>query len=163
MDYIEKHQNNQLETEIDNKQYNEASLVEIRVPVSLPYQNDWKEFERVDGAVEYNGMHYKYVERKLENGEMIYRCIPNREKVQLLNARDEFFKLVNDLQTQKPSEKKSESNNHAYKTFSFDFCGQMKHWNLSFAVKDINQSYSSHPAEALLSAFILSPEQPPEA
>jgi hypothetical protein len=160
--YMEQQQSTQLELQFDNKQYDETALIEIRVPVSLPYQTDWKEFERVDGEVEFNGMHYKFVERKLEGGEMIYKCIANEGKKLLVNARDNFFKLVNDLQTQQSSDKKSQSTNHTIKTFSFDYCEQLKSWTFN-AIQNLISPFSLHRTEAVLHAFVCSPEQPPEA
>ena len=163
MDYMQKQQNSHFEIKLDNKEYDPASLVEIRVPVSLPYQTDWKEFQRVDGEIEFNGIHYKYVERKLEAGEMIYKCIPDEGKTQLLNARENFFKLVNDLQTQQSSNKKSGTNpTHTYKTFSFDYCEKLSSW--SFNQLEIKQSLCFiYTSQSLLTAMVLTPEQPPEA
>lgn len=162
LDYAEEHQNTVFEMQLDEKQYDETALIEIRVPVSLPYQTDWKEFERVDGEVEFNGMHYKFVERKLEGGEMIYKCIPNEGKAQLVNARENFFKLVNDLQTQKSSSEKSSTNNHSVKTFSFDFCDELKSWTLG-ALQQQTSSYNNFSAAIFSAALMLTPEQPPEA
>lgn len=159
--YMEQQQSTQLELQLDNKQYDETALIEIRVPVNLPYQTDWKEFERVDGEVEFNGMHYKFVERKLYGGEMIYKCIPNEGKELLVNARENFFKLVNDLQTQQSSNKKSSTNNHSVKTFSFDYCEKIIQFQAKVLDKDAN-NYLTHSAAAIRSAFIISPEQPPE-
>jgi hypothetical protein len=161
LDYAEANQNTAFEMQLDEKQYDETALIEIRVPVSLPYQTDWKEFERVDGEVEFNGMHYKFVERKLEGGEMIYKCIPNEGKAQLVNARENFFKLVNDLQTQEPSSKKS-TGNHSVKTFSFDFCDELKSWTLA-ALQQSTTSYNNFSAAYHSAAYMLTPEQPPEA
>lgn len=162
MDYVQKQQTAQFEVKLDNKEYNPTSLIEIRVPVSLPYQTDWKEFERVDGEIEFNGMHYKYVERKLEAGEMIYKCIPDEGKAQMINARENFFKLVNDLQTQSSNKKSGTNSTHTYKTFSFDYCNKLNSW--SFNQPEIKQTlcfiYTTQP---LLAATVLTPEQPPEA
>jgi hypothetical protein len=161
MNSIEAHQNTELELQLDEKEYDASALIEIRVPVSLPYQTDWKEFERVNGEVEFNGMHYKFVERKLEGGEMIYKCIPNESKTQLVNARENFFKLVNDLQTKEPSSSKKSNTNHSVKTFSFDYCDELKNWNLT-ALQKQTSSYNTYSAAFLSAAFIISVEQPPE-
>jgi hypothetical protein len=162
MDYLQKQQDSHFAARLDNKDYDPSSLVEIKVPVSLPYQTDWKEFERVDGEIEFNGMHYKYVERKLEAGEMIYRCIPDKDKAQMLNARENFFKLVNDLQTQTSNKKSGTTPAHTYKTFSFDYCETLSHWY--FSKLEIKQSLCFiHTTQALLTAMVLTPEQPPEA
>ena len=161
INYADQQQTAQLELQLDNKEYDAAMLVELRVPVSLPYQTDWKEFERVDGEIEFNGMHYKYVERKLEGGEMIYKCIPDNSKKQLINARENFFKLVNDLQTQ-PSGKESNTNqHHSYKTFSFDYCEKLNAF--VFGYHERKQPLRiRHSTQSLLTATILTPEQPPE-
>jgi hypothetical protein len=161
MKYLEAHQNTQLERRLDEKQYDETALIEIHVPVSLPYQTDWKEFERVNGEIEYQGTHYKFVERKLQGGEMIYKCIPNEGKAQLVNARENFFKLVNDLQTQESSSKKS-GTNHSVKTFSFDFCDELKSWSLTSLQQEAS-FYNIHNAAFLPAAYVLTAEQPPEA
>jgi len=162
MDYIQVQQDAHFVTKLDNKDYDPSSLVEIKVPVSLPYQTDWKLFERVDGEIEFNGIHYKYVERKLEAGEMIYRCIPDNDKSQILNARENFFKLVNDLQAQSSSKKSGSAPAHTYKTFSFDYCEKLNAW--SFNQPDIKQSLCFiYTTQSLLTAMVLTPEQPPEA
>lgn len=162
MDYVQQQQRTHFEIKLDNKEYDPSSLIEIRVPVTLPYQTDWKEFERVDGEIEYNGMHYKFVERKLEAGEMIYKCIPDKDKAQMLNARENFFKLVNDLQTQASNKKSGTAPTHSYKTFSFDYCEKLDSW--SFCQLEIKQSLCFiHTTQSLLTAMVLTPERPPEA
>ncbi len=162
MDYVQQQQATHFETKLDNKEYDPSSLIEIRVPVTLPYQTDWNEFERVDGEIEFNGMHYKYVERKLQAGEMIYKCIPDEAKAQMLNARENFFKLVNDLQTQSSNKKSDTTPTHTYKTFSFDYCEKLNAW--SFCQLEIKQSLCfSDATQSLLTAMVLTPEQPPEA
>ncbi len=148
MDYVQHKADTHFEIKLDNKEYDEAELIEIRVPVTLPYQTDWKEFERVSGEININGMHYKYVERKLEAGEMIYKCIPDTDKAKLLNARENFFKLVNDLQTQ-PDKKSNSQPTHSYKTFSFDYCDKLTNWKFHALELPINRSvYTRNEAVA---------------
>jgi len=45
-----------------------------------------------------DGVHYKFIERKYENGRVIYRCIPNTEKTRLYSARSTFYQLMNEIQ-----------------------------------------------------------------
>lgn len=88
----------QLTVRLDNQQYEDKDLIEIRVPVNLPYQTNWTDFERYNGEIVIEGVHYNYVKRKLYNDTLILLCIPNTEKMRLYNARETFFSLVNDLQ-----------------------------------------------------------------
>lgn len=159
MHYIEQKQRFAIEQRLDNNEYDENTLFEIKVPLSIPYLNDWATFERVDGEMEYNGRHFKYVKRKIENGYIILKCIPDESKAMLVSARNTFFKLVNDLQT--PA-KKTGNNNHSVKSFSFEYYQNSVCWsftNFSF-IELFNNHY--HTGE-VLAAMICLPEKPPEA
>jgi hypothetical protein len=160
MDYVQQKADTHFEQKLDNKEYDATALIEVRAPVNLPYQTDWKEFERVSGEITINGMHYKYVERKLEGGEMIYKCIPDEGKARLVNARENFFKLVNDLQTQQ-EQKSGKQPAPSYKAFSFDYCEQLSHWSLDVLDK-LCQPFNHTFSATTLSAFTLTAEQPPE-
>lgn len=160
MDYVQQKADTHFEQKIDNKEYDVSALIEVRAPVNLPYQTDWKEFERVSGEITINGMHYKYVERKLEAGEMIYKCIPDENKARLVNARENFFKLVNDLQTQ--SQHQSEKQPApSYKTFSFDYCEELNNWSIH-PLKHLSSTFNHTLSATTLSAFLNAVEQPPE-
>ena len=160
MDYVQQKADSRFEQKIDNNEYDASTLIEVRAPVSLPYQTDWKEFERVSGEISINGMHYKYVERKLEGGEMIYKCIPDEGKARLLNARENFFKLVNDLQTQS-QEKSGKQPAPSYKAFSFDYCEQLTNWSLD-TLNELQAPFNQTFSSKTLSAHRLTAEQPPE-
>lgn len=160
MHYVEQKQQLAIEQQLNNNQYDEASLIEIKVPLSVPYLSEWKEFERVDGEIEYKDVHYKYVKRKIEKGYLILKCIPNESKTRIVNAKDAFFKLVNDLQTQTPV-KKSSGDNHTAKAFSFEYCQKTIAWNFSDLPLSLTFNKIDY-AGSLLSAVICSPEQPPE-
>ncbi|MFT3846308.1 MAG: hypothetical protein QM725_14730 [Lacibacter sp.] len=157
---FEQKQRIAIEQRLDKNEYDEAALFEIKVSLSIPYLNDWVDFERVDGELEHQGIHYKYVKRKIENGFLIVKCIPNESKARLVNAKDAFFKLVNDLPGKVPV-KKSAGDNHSAKTFSFEYCQKTDIWN--FANHPLNLSFNNfNHTGSLLSAVISSPEQPPE-
>ncbi|MDX2045600.1 MAG: hypothetical protein SFU87_02390 [Chitinophagaceae bacterium] len=96
--YFEKEQGLRFIQQLDSQQYNEADLVEVKVPVLVPYHNNWSDFERYDGEITIEGVHYNYVKRKVQNDTLILLCLPNQEKMQMQTARDQFFSLVNDLQ-----------------------------------------------------------------
>jgi hypothetical protein len=76
---------------LDKEQYNDAELITIKMPLLLPYQSDTKDFERVSGEVNFNGKIYKYVKRKIENGEFVLMCLPDKNKMQIEN---QYFKEI---------------------------------------------------------------------
>ncbi len=108
--WLQARAEDRLEAVIEERSFSNQQLVEFSVTTNLPYTNDWLEWERTSGTIEVNGYHYQYVERKLEKGKMLYRCLPNNEKQMVVTARDEFFQLVNSFNQQndqKPSSSKS--------------------------------------------------------
>ncbi len=85
---------------LDEEDYRTEELIELRIPVALPYQSNWSAFERVDGDIEIGGLHYNYVSRKLVNDTLVLLVIPNHDKTRIRHARETFFALVNDMQDQ---------------------------------------------------------------
>jgi hypothetical protein len=160
-DFMQHKANEQLETFLDKNSYDESQLIELKVPINLPYQNDWASFERYDGEIELNGTIYKYVKRKLSKDTLYLMCIPNATKMRLETAKNDFFKLSNDLVQNNHSKKTSDSK-VSVKNLQSVF------YESTFLIK-INSPFSIHenlwlPSEAskLYAAFHLSPEQPPD-
>lgn len=104
--------------DLDENNYSDADLISIKIPTERlsSYVNS-KGFERVDGKIEMNGVQYNYVKRRYNDGVMELLCIPNTTVTRIQNARDNFFKLVNDLQHPGQS-KKSEQHNTAFKNIN---------------------------------------------
>jgi hypothetical protein len=131
----------------------------MRIPLNLPYLNDQPEFERVDGEIELNGQIYKYVKRKVENGDLVVLCVPNKDKMRLQTAQNDFFKLVNDLQNNNKG-KKSESGT-SYKNFLTEYKPEQNDWYI-----DMNRSsgYEYFTTQSPLRNLFTgkTPEQPPE-
>jgi len=97
--YLEDSSSKLLNASLDDRNYDEAALITLKLPVEhLPYYTNSPIFERVKGEVNIGGMKYQYVEKRIFNDSLEMRCIPNAHSIHLTNARDEFFKLVNDLQ-----------------------------------------------------------------
>jgi hypothetical protein len=97
--YLEQQADTQLESQLDKDNYDESMLISVKVPAGhLPGYTLSRQFERVDGDISVNGTRYKYVKRRVFNDSVELLCIPDQQGTQLLNARDDFFKLVNDLQ-----------------------------------------------------------------
>jgi hypothetical protein len=107
--------------DLDRNNYTDADLILLKVPAThiSSYANT-NEFQRTDGKIEIGGVQYNYVKRRLNEGSLEYLCIPNRSSTRIQSAKDEFFKLVNDLQHPGQS-KKSEQHNNTLKGFSADY------------------------------------------
>lgn len=118
-DYLQHHADVKLDYRIENKQYTSNELLVLEVPIQLPYSPHQTTFEKVSGEILLNGVLYKYVERKIEDGKVILKCIPNQQKQQVVNARDQFMHLVNEMNTDHSSSK--QKNNFSIKHLVSDF------------------------------------------
>lgn len=95
--FILQETSDRLISKLDKYEYNEADLVEFTVPLHMPYQNDWADFKRVDGEIVIEGVLYRYVKQKVKGNELIIKCVRNREKKDILNLEDAFFRSINGI------------------------------------------------------------------
>ncbi len=89
--FAEQVADNSLETALDNIEYEEDELLTITVPLSNPYQLNQSDFERVDGEINIDGKVFRYVKRKIVNGDLILKCIPHHEKMKIQYEKLEFL------------------------------------------------------------------------
>ena len=93
-----RHQSNlELRARLDAEQYSREDLIELKLPVTLPYPLQQQGFQRVDGKFEYNGQFFKLVKQKMENDTLYIVCIRNEEEKGLVNAFRDYAKLVVDV------------------------------------------------------------------
>jgi hypothetical protein len=162
LNWMEQRADARMEAQLDRHDYDESQLIEIRIPLNMPYLTTQADFERCDGQVEVNGQHYNYVKRKIDNGQLVLKCIPNQERQRLQSARDTFFKLVNDLQDH-PAKKSSDGNTSLVKNFTGDYENQQANIQLSSLLITSQTAYNLFRAPLLAHLMKATPEQPPEA
>lgn len=161
LQYWETEANTRLEVKIDKQEYDEKELVEMKIPLTVPYGNSSKEFERYSGEIDIAGVHYKYVQRKVYNDSLILLCIPNKEKTQIATAREAFSVLINELQKETSGKKSSGTNSLALKFSLSDYTLQQSaEWNVLISVD--NRMFHSSDVSLLSSTIFSSPGQPPE-
>jgi len=143
---------------INNNHYRHSDLVEVKIPVDMPTQQDWDGYQAISGQVEVKGARYDYAEIKITRDTLYLRVVPNPELTKLVKANVLYGKLVNDLPTSNtkhsnnPLTKKSLSESE-YITFTYNN-------SPGVIIKRLNYSF--------ISAGILKPTlevggQPPEA
>ena len=159
--FTEYRSNSQIESALDNENYDPAQLVSVKIPVSyLPYYNNSSSFERINGQVEIGGIEYKYVKRRIFNDSLEILCIPNAAGAELKKVNNEIFRFVNDLQH--AGREKSNGLHHGPgKIFSSDFCTEKTTNDFRNPLRD--------PSKFILHHWFLIPsrhgfivEEPPE-
>ena len=158
---MEKDADKQLEARLDDNKYDESQLIEMRVALDVPYQTSQSEFERHYGEIEIDGKYYSYVKRKIENGYLVLKCIPNSSKQMIKAAGNDFFKNANGLdQTNK--DQKQGSNNNLAKNFWSEYDGREADFNIAHFSLFIDQQYADKEF-GLTNMISKLPGQPPEA
>lgn len=84
-------------TRLETRDYSADETITLKIPFSLPYWMDSKDYERVDGEFQYQGEFYKLVEQKLEKDTLYVVCIRDIGEKRLFNAMSDYVKLSNDL------------------------------------------------------------------
>jgi hypothetical protein len=97
LNYLQQEADMQLEVRIDADDYDESQLLEIRVPLNMPYQPSSMEYERHYGEIEIDGKSYTYVKRKIEAGCLVLKCLPNLQRELIKNTANEFYKAINGI------------------------------------------------------------------
>jgi hypothetical protein len=157
-DYFENKADAALERSIDNSLFNEADLFELRVPLNTPYISGSNEFERYSGELEVDGIHYRYVKRKIDKGELVLLCLPNENKTRVYNSRIDFFKLVNDLDN--ASQSKAKNTSSSVKTFTTEYRQEHNSWTIEPLMPDeIRHIVAEHFYSSEI--FIDKPAHPP--
>lgn len=156
LQFLEKSSNNTLQAMLDQGQYDLSDLVEVHVPLNLPYITDSKEFEDYSGETTINGHYYRFVKRKLVNNELVLLCVRDEQKDRLQNAGSDFFKQVNDTPG---SEKKSKTPLKVVKSLSseFTFSAPQPFSNSCIEPRDEYPVYD----ESVTSLSLSTPAQPP--
>jgi hypothetical protein len=101
-DFLQQRNDDNLQAALDQDKYNESDLISIRIPLSMPYQPENTEFERVNGEVTVDGIIYKYVKRKIDHGDLVLLCLLDHKKMKLQSGKEQFFRLANEFQQTSP-------------------------------------------------------------
>jgi hypothetical protein len=162
-DYLEDRADSRLEASLDANDYNESDLISIKVAANLPYIANSETYERVDGQITIKGVQYNYVKRRLYNDSLELLCIPNIARTGVQNARDDFFRLANDLASNTPSSKKSTGHTHLTKFSVQDYTNDHHSFSWQFRDTDLSETWNVQVMADLKSEFLSRLDKPPQA
>lgn len=160
-DYLNKEANAQLEFSLDNNAYDESQLIELKVPIHLPYQANWVDYQRYNGEIKLNGVVYKYVKRKLANDTLYLKCIPDIKKMDLQKAKNDFFSISNNLSQNNHTEKPAGSQS-VLKYLQSVFCESSFYINIYSPAILRKNCWLPQNNNNIHSAVLFTSEQPPD-
>ena len=151
---------NALQLSLDNKTYNQADLFLVKIPINLPYQNNWASFERVDGEVNFEGETYRFVQRKVENDTMYLQCIRHAEKTNIQQKANDIFGKTTDIASNNSSKKSSSNQQSSVKFMVEDFVDNDDEWQALRFIVTINycSSHSNSNGSSHLQQIIKPPQ-----
>ena len=162
VEYLQNKSNTQLESQLDNNLYQESQLIELKVPLHLPYQNTWSDFQRYDGEIELEGISYKYVKRKVANDTLYLMCIQNPQKMHLETAKNEIFMITSDLAQNNNSKKSGNSKEISFNNLNGEYDDYPFVLNTLALCENFRNFWPVLNSRNLLSSPHISPEQPPD-
>ena len=158
--YAEKKADAAMEARLNQDQYDENDLVSLTVPLNNPYQLEQKTFQRVDGEISFEGKTFKYVKRKVSNGNLILLCIPDTCKMVLKKAKTDFSNVSNDV----TGNGKSSSRNNTQKNFTGnDYISDNFQISTSRLPHFHTSTLNSVSQTKLAVAYIAKPGKPPQS
>ncbi len=105
LSYMETNATVRLQAQLDAGKYDPNQLVEVKIPLNLPYYTNYRDYEPYSGEMKWNGENYQYVKRKVAADTLYLLCIPHTEKNNIQSARVDFFKIINNLQNDGTAQK----------------------------------------------------------
>ena len=159
--YVQQRSDAHFVTRLDEATYQEEDLITLTLPLNMPYQVDRPDFERVDGEINIGGKVYKYVKRKVQEGQLVLLCLPDHNKMRLQEARQDYFKQVNDL----PNTSSPGKTDHAKSKVLKGLLGEYLRTAVYYFTTPIPEKVIYNiPAQAFLlnSFWLQTPEQPPD-
>lgn len=158
--YIQNRADAQYESALDQNDYDHSEMITVKVDLDMPYLPENTNFERVDGEITVDGVVYKYVQRKIHNGQLVLVCVPDKKKTKLRSARDEYFSIANNLVSHsnaKQSAPKTTFEKGVYTDYEHD----LQSYNIGASQRSINFNRARNQTFDLTAHNNL-PTQPPE-
>ncbi len=156
--FAEKKADLNMEARLDKDEYNSEDLIELKIPLDIPYQIEQNRFEKVSGEITVNGSVYKYVKRKVSNGTLILLCIPDKKKTAIRQVKIQYGNYVNDITTTAGKESGHQAN-HEKHAFS-EYESFIYRLSLPQRVSDNTVQYSRFET-ALTNGYLLVRVKPP--
>lgn len=160
--FLEHKASSKIIVQLDKGDYHDAQLVEVKIPYPLPYSTNWNAYERVNGEIEVNGIHYNYVKRKLSNDTLYMMCIPNAEKTKLSVAKNDYLNVVNGVAENNSGKKAPASQDALQKSFGAEYNFIATDYVVAALEASMNKIYFQKDSAVPIRALSVA-SQPPEA
>lgn len=94
---LRKQADDQMAQRLNADEYSDNETITFKFPFTLPYYNDWKTYERIEGEFQFHGEFYKLVKQKLQRDTLYIVCIKDYNLKRISGMANDFVKQANDL------------------------------------------------------------------
>ena len=110
-----------LQISVDQKKYNEAELVSLKLPLNQPYIINTDGYESLEGNMDYNGVNYQFIKKRITIMLIFFKWIYfmcwfgyNYNNIKKLNSHNPFpaNRSNNDHYDGKPLDRISDGKNY---------------------------------------------------
>ena len=158
--YVQENADSRYEQLLDKVNLDESQMITLKVDLDMPYLAENTKFERIDGEITIDGKIYKYVKRKIHNGQLVLLCLPYEQKTKLRSSREEYFSLANNLAAHSDS-KQSAPKSSFSENITTDYDSDILAYNISAISEIINYQFPSDESFHS-SVYYNLPAQPPD-
>ena len=92
--------------------------ITFKIPLTVPYSTDSREYNRVDGEFEHNGEVYRLVKQRLQSDTLYIVCVKDNTSKQINQALEDYVKTFSDNPVS------SKGNSKTVQNFIKDFISQ---------------------------------------
>jgi len=78
---------------LDQQKFRESDLVRFKIPLNQPYIINSDGYESIEGNMDYKGVNYQFVKKRILNDTLEIVCIPNITRTQIYNNEEDLAKL----------------------------------------------------------------------
>ena len=131
----------QMRQNFDDDNYDHQEIT-FKVPLTVPYNTDSKEYSRVDGEFEHNGEVYRLVKQRFQSDTLYIVCVKDNTSKDINQALEDYVKTFTD----KPASSKGNSKNiqnliKDYITQSISIEKQNSGWEKTFTFYVVEHQY----------------------
>lgn len=100
----------EMQARFDNEDYARSQEITIKVPLTVPYATDSREYTRVDGEFEHQGEVYRMVKQKLQSDTLYIVCVKDNASKDIKQALADYVKTFTDKPVSEKSNTKAAQN-----------------------------------------------------
>lgn len=100
----------EMQARFDNEDYARTQEITIKVPITVPYATDSREYTRVDGEFEHQGELYRMVKQKLQSDTLYIVCVKDNISKDIKQALADYVKTFTDKPVSEKSNSKTAQN-----------------------------------------------------